>query len=270
MPENDHIEKTALPEEPRLGLSDPFEFSCEKSFSCFTHCCQDVAIVLTPYDALRLKRALRLDSSEFLERHTLSAFTPQEKIPIVMLKMEPENKTCPFVTAEGCRVYASRPWACRMYPLGVADPERPTPSDRKFYFLVREDICHGHACGRKLTVGEWLAEQGVEQDEMMGASFKDLMLHPFWRNSQGLSPHEAAMCFMALYDLDRFRRFVLESSFLQRFDVDEARVEALRTDDVELLDFGVQWIRFSLFHEKALKMKRPVAEDKVQAVRCTE
>ena len=36
------------------------------------------------------------------------------------------------------------------------------------------------------------------------------------------------MFYMACYDLDRFRRFVFETRFLQLFEVDEARVEALR------------------------------------------
>ena len=41
------------------------------------------------------------------------------------------------------------------------------------------------------------------------------------------------MFYMACYDLDRFRRFVFETRFLKLFDVDEARVEALRSDDQE-------------------------------------
>ena len=266
MREDELKKQSAIPEVPRLGRSDSFRFCCNPSLVCFMHCCQDVSIILTPYDVLRLKRTLRLDSTEFLAQCTISAFTRQEKTPIVMLKMDPESRKCPFVTPEGCRVHASRPWACRMYPLGLADPERPTASEPRFYFLVREDFCQGHAGWQELTVSEWLTEQGVEQYEMMGAAFKDLMLHPFWRSDQSLSPQQARMCFMALYDLDRFRRFIFESSFLERFEVDEARVEALRTDDVELLDFGTQWLRFSLFREKALKIRSSFRENKMQPV----
>ncbi|SPE28139.1 conserved hypothetical protein (qmoABC associated) [Acidobacteriia bacterium SbA2] len=68
------------------------------------------------------------------------------------------------------------------------------------------------------------------------------------------------MFYMACYDLDRFRRFVFESRFLELFEVDEARVEALRHDDEELLEFALQWLRFSLFQEKTMKIRREVAE----------
>ena len=60
---------------------------------------------------------------------------------------------------------------------------------------------------------------------------------------------------MARADIDRFRRFVFETRFLQLFDIDEARVEALRADDQELLDFGMQWLRFSIFGERSMKLR---------------
>jgi hypothetical protein len=63
--------------------------------------------------------------------------------------------------------------------------------------------------------------------------------------------------------LDRFRRFVFETRFLQLFDVDEARIEAMRKSDLELSDFAMQWLRFSLFKEKSMKINRSVMESKL-------
>jgi hypothetical protein len=209
---------------------------------------------------LRLKRALRIESSELLDKYTLSPFNKEQKIPAVILRMDPETKKCPFVTDQGCSVYANRPWACRMYPLGVAEPKNPSPADRAFHFLMREDICHGHGQGQSYTVRQWLAEQGIEEYQMMGASFRDLMLHDFWDKDEALPPQKMDMYYMACFDLDRFRRFVFETRFLSLFQVDEARIEALRTDDEELLEFGMQWLRFSLFGEKTMKVRREVAQ----------
>lgn len=240
----------------RMCPSDSFAFCCGADLDCFTHCCRDVSIVLTPYDVLRLKKALGVDSSEFLERHTLSLFTPPKGLPVVMLKMDEEAKSCPFVTERGCILYAHRPWACRMYPLGVAEPKTPTPADHRFHFLIREDLCHGHAAACRTTVGDWIAGQGIEEYEMMGASFKALTLHDFWSNGTPLTPEQAGMFYMACYDLDRFRRFVFDTRFLQLFEVDEARVEALRSDDEELLEFGMEWLRFVLFHDKTMKIRK--------------
>jgi Fe-S-cluster containining protein len=245
---------------PRLTQNDRFVFHCDKSMECFTRCCHDVTIVLTPYDILRMKRALDMDSSEFLEQFTLSPFAKDQKIPAVILKMDPETKRCPFVTGEGCRIYADRPWACRMYPLGMAEPDNPTPTDQAFHFLIREDLCRGHDVGKGLTVSDWISGQGIEEYDVWGVPFKELMLHPFWNGEAFLTPEQIEMYYMACYDLDRFRRFIFQTRFLQIFDIDEDRVESMRRDDFELSDFAMQWLKFSLFHDKSLKIQRTVEE----------
>jgi Fe-S-cluster containining protein len=261
MTENSASPESIIRDYPRLTLEDSFSFQCHQSLECFTRCCNDVTIVLTPYDVIRMKQALHMDSSEFLEKYTLSPFSKDQKIPVVILKMDPETKDCSFVSKEnGCSIYANRPWACRMYPLGMAEPDNPTPSDRSFHFLLREEMCLGHGTERRIKVSEWISEQGIEEYDVYGASFKDLMLHPFWNKNDSLTPAQIDMYHMACYDLDRFRRFVFQTRFFQLFDVDENRIEAMRKNDLELSDFAMQWLRFSLFHEKSMKIKPSAIE----------
>lgn len=260
MPDQAVTAESILKDQARMTPDDQFTFHCRLNLDCFTECCRDVSIVLTPYDILRLKKALRVDSTEFLEKHTLPLFNPQQKFPLTIFRMDPETKKCPFVTEQGCQVYADRPWACRMYPLGVAKPKNPTPAEQPFYFVLQEELCHGHGQGKTRSVREWIAEQGIEEYEMMGASFQELVLHDFWNREPALTPQQAEMFYMACYDLDRFRRFVFESRFLELFEIDEARVEAMRSDDEELLEFALLWLRFSLFGERTMKIRREVVE----------
>jgi hypothetical protein len=180
----------------------------------------------------------------------------------VILKMqEEESKRCQFLSDRGCGIYSDRPWACRMYPLGLAEPKAPTPNDRPFHFVIQEDLCQGHGEGVSLSVREWIECQGIEEFEMMSTGFKELTLHDFWNDGRALTPAQSDMFYMACYDLDRFRRFVFETRFLQLFDIDEARVEALRSDDQELLDFGMQWLRFSIFGERSMKLRPGAATE---------
>jgi len=262
MTENCASPESIIRKYPRLGPDDHFCFHCDRSIACFTRCCNDVTIVLTPYDVLRMKQALQMDSSDFLQRYTLSPFAKDQKIPAVILKMDPETKNCPFVTQEGCSIYADRPWACRMYPLGLAEPDNPTPEERRFHFLLREDLCHGHDAKHEIKVSEWISGQGIEEYDASVTPFKVLMLHPFWNGESYLAPEQIDMFYMACYDLDRFRRFVFQTRFLHLFDIDEDRIEAMRTDDLELSDFAMQWLKFSLFHEKSMRIKRSVVEAK--------
>jgi len=271
MPERDRFLQGRLPDESeRLGPDDRFDFRCGEDLDCFTDCCGDVSIILTPYDVIRMKKALGVDSSEFLSTYTISPFCKEQKIPVVLLRMDPETQRCPLVGEEGCQVYANRPWACRMYPLGVAQPKAATSAERPFHFHIREELCHGHGKGKTQTVRQWCAEQGSEHYEMMGAGFKELMLHDFWDKGQDLTPQQMDMYYMACYDLDRFRRFVFETRFLAMFDIDEARVEAIRADDCELLEFALQWLRFSLFRERTMKIKPAVVEARRRAASGSE
>ena len=270
MPDKTLTQEAIIRDYNRMSPDDRFAFRCDQSLECFNRCCSDVAIVLTPYDVLRMRRALRMESGEFLEQYTQSPFTKDQKFPAVLLKMEAATRRCPFVTEAGCTIYPNRPWACRMYPLGSAEPRNPNETDRAFHFLVHEEICRGHGRGEGCTVREWSSAQGIDEYEMMGASFRDLMLHPFWDSEEQLSPPMMDMYYMACFDLDRFRRFVFESRFLDVFDVDAARVEALRTDDEELLTFAMQWLRFSLFHERTMRVRKSVAEARRPAGRPRE
>jgi hypothetical protein len=49
-----------------LSPEDSFRFACHDGLDCFTRCCRDITIFLTPYDILRLKNDLGLSSQEFL------------------------------------------------------------------------------------------------------------------------------------------------------------------------------------------------------------
>ncbi len=249
MPESESATENIIENSPHLGLDDRFTFQCDRHLDCFTQCCQGVSILLTPYDVLQLKRAQGLDSSEFLEGYTFVMQSKEKKIPAVFLKMSGERQTCPFVSDKGCGVYAHRPWACRMYPLGMAEPKDPRQAAQRFYFPIHEDLCHGHGLGGGCTVREWIDNQGIEPFDVNQVSFRQLMGHPGWDQAEALAPDKLAMFYMAAYDLDRFRSFVFDTRFLDLFEVDEARVEALRTADEELLDFAVDWLAFSLFQE---------------------
>jgi Fe-S-cluster containining protein len=257
MSEKQITPETILQESPRMKLDTCFNFNCAPGNDCFNSCCRDVSILLSPYDVLRLRRALGIDSSEFLEKYTLTTVSQERRVPVVLLKMDEQTLKCQMVTDKGCSVYLHRPWACRMYPLGMAEPKGPNAAANRFYFLVKEELCHGHDSGQECSVRNWIEKQGLEPYDEMQTSFLEFMSHPGWEKTEDLKAESLAMYYMALYDLDRFRRFVFDTRFLELFEVEETRIEALATDDEELLDFAIDWLAFSLFHEKRMKLRKP-------------
>jgi Fe-S-cluster containining protein len=259
------LEEEILEEQDRLGPKDTFRFRCHPGVSCFNTCCADVNIFLSPYDVLRLTERLGISSTEFLEKYTLLPVQKDMNTPVVLLKMQDnEEKSCHFLTEEGCGVYTDRPWPCRMYPVGLAtsrDTEDGWRGER-FYFLLKEDACQGHKEGKEWTVQEWMDDQEVDAYDEWGEAFKELSLHKFFEDYGPLPPSKMEMFFNATYDLQKFREFVFGSTLLDRFEVDEDFLHQMRMSNEALLRFGFLWIRFAVFGEPTMKMR----EEAKQAV----
>ncbi len=257
------LQEKIISDYPRMGPEDTFQFGCHSGVSCFNHCCGDVNIFLSPYDVLRLKNRLDISSTEFLDQYAILPVQKEMRTPVVVLKMnDDESKSCPFMTEKGCGVYSDRPWPCRMYPLGMAaqaDTSDGWQGDR-FYFLLKEEGCLGFDESTQWKVQDWLENQGVvEYDEWVEA-YKELAIHKFFEDGGTLAPEKMEMLFTSAYDLDKFRRFVFESTLLERFEVDEDFVEQMRRDDETLLRFAFLWLRFSLFGEPTVKAKADVMD----------
>lgn len=259
MKEIEKFKETVLKEYPRLTEDDSFTFACHPGVPCYNNCCRDVNIFLTPYDIIRLKQALGIRSEELLSKYTISPFDKDLRYPVVMLKMTEDGaKKCPFVREEGCSVYGDRPWACRMYPLGMASPKEAEEADDEFYFLLQEPVCQGFGEPTRQTVGDWLKNQGIVEYNERGREFKDLTLHDYFKDGEPLTPKKIDMFFMVCYNLDGFRDFLFGSSFFDKFELDDVTREKLRSDDLELLRFGYRWLRFALFGEKTLTVRSDV------------
>ncbi len=264
MQELERLKKVILEEYPRLTEESEFSFRCHPGIPCFNACCADINIFLTPYDIIRLKNRLGITSGEFLSRYTISPFDEKTKYPIILLKMnEDKKKTCPFVTAEGCSVYEDRPWPCRMYPLGLASrKEQPDQAEKEFYFILKEDLCLGHSEKQKLTVKQWLDNQGINEYNLVGEWFKDITLHDYFEKGGQLDPGKMEMFFTACYNIDKFRDFIFNSSFLDKFEVEQDTLEKIKQDDIDLLKFAYNWLRFALFGEQTMKIRSDILDAK--------
>lgn len=254
-PSQTRLGQAILNDFPRLDLDGTFQFRCGPHRECFNHCCGDVNIVLTPYDVLRMRTALGISSGDFLDRYTIIPFSKEHTFPVVFLKMNTEEPhACPFVGDEGCTIYPDRPWACRMYPVGLA--AGADDDQGRFFFVFQEQTCLGHQDGQDWTVGAWLEDQATEAFDSLGEEFKSITLHPFFDKGGRLDPAQMDMLFMSLYDLDRFRRFVFESTFLERFRLTEEELSRIRESEVELLRLGFRWLRFCLFREPTIEVRK--------------
>ncbi|MCL1979937.1 MAG: YkgJ family cysteine cluster protein [Proteobacteria bacterium] len=258
-----------LPE--KLTINSRLQFRCHPGVSCFTACCHNIKIILTPYDILILHKRLGMQAHEFITTYTEPTYLEKTDMPGVQIKLVGEKNGCPFVTPEGCTVYSDRPSACRYYPVGMADFHEGGTNDaaeEKFFFLVKEPHCKGHEEPKHWTIGEWRADQGVDlRDEMNKEWLRLVMRRKSFGLQATLSDAAKRMFFMASTDLGTFRKFVLESSFLDTYEVDPETLASIQDDDVALMLFSFKYLANTLFGAPGLPIKEDKLKNKIAEIR---
>jgi uncharacterized protein len=238
-----------------------FSFKCGPGVPCYTRCCRDVTIVLTPYDILRLKNRLGISSEDFIDRYTLPLTKSDSGLPVFVLKMgEDHDKRCPFVSPEsGCAVYSERPWACRMYPLDTREGEE---EEEEYFITADPRQCLGLEEKQALTVEEWETGQGLDVYKEVEELFNQITSAQRIWGDHKLDGKVQGMVLLACYNNERFRKFVFESNFLKKFDFSPEEIETLRTDDLELLKLGFKWLQFGLLGKSTLPIREEVIKAK--------
>lgn len=240
-----------LPEHVRrLAAGEKFHFACHQGVECFTDCCRELELALTPYDVLRLKNALHMDSAEFLDRYAVMEKEESDVFPRFYLAMVDDGRaSCPFVTRNGCKIYDHRPGACRTYPLGRAVSQTACGHIREFYVLLTEPHCRGFGGPAGFTVEEWVMDQGLSLYNRLNDEVMAILQHDRVRKGLRFSPEQLERFVLALYNLDAFRAAVLVENFFS-FALNPVEQQAIAADDTALLRFGIRWLQRELFDEQ--------------------
>ena len=264
---NDPTIKDPRPTSPvvpiKLGLDDKIQFRCRQGIACFNKCCENINIMLTLYDILRLKNRLGVTSQEFLDKYSTVFEMDAHGLPGIRMKTKPGSAACQFLTPEGCGVYKDRPTACRYYALGATTLRaKDSPTEEDFYFMVKEEHCLGHFEPRTLSVREYRQEQGVEIYDEMTREWRKIFLKKRSSGPTVGAPSQRSMdlFYLASYDLDNFRVFVASPFFHDVYDIEPAYFQKLLSDETELLKFAARYLKQVLFGENTIPEKPDAIE----------
>jgi Fe-S-cluster containining protein len=131
-----------------LDDSDLVQLSCGIN-GCTSNCCTKSApIVLNPFEIALICRESSLSYEELLD---IVETDRANGFPLVML---PRDPACHFWTGKGCRIYAARPLACRLYPLG-----RVYDHGQSHIVWPELNVCSGLSPDPSKTVHDYLHEQ---------------------------------------------------------------------------------------------------------------
>lgn len=250
-----------------LAEDTEISFRCYKGISCFNACCRNADVTLAPYDIIRLKKRLGMSSTEFLAKHTVPFQMDGDGMPGVKLKTTDEGTCLLLAGDEGCSVYSDRPTVCRYYPVALLNMRSKGESETsQSYSLTNEDHCKGHLEDRKISIGEFRKEQECHEHDELNHEWYQLILK---KRSAGPSvgrPPQSSLniFFLASYDLDNFRRFVLSDKFKGTYDLPESLYSAIDKDDVALLKFSYRFLRQVLFAEYSIPEQAGVWDERVE------
>jgi hypothetical protein len=263
--------KPYSPVEPvQLAPGDTFRFRCRKGIACFNQCCENIDILLTPWDLVRMARRFGITTREAIDRYTVDFPMDGQGMPGLKLARKPGSAACVHLTPEGCGIYPDRPAACRYYALGtVAMRRKDSSTFEDTYFVVKEPHCLGHEEPHEQTIAEYRREQGIEPYDEANRAWREIVLKK--RSSGptvGKPPARSfELFFLASYDLDGFRAFALSERFASVFEVEAQTRERIAADDRACLDFAMRFLRQALFGEKTIETKPGAAESRLPAYR---
>ena len=254
--EAEHIEK--LPGR-RLKTNDTFVFRCHPKVACFNRCCRNLNLFLYPYDVLCLKNYLEIPSDQFLDEYVDVVLRPKTHFPEVLLRMaDNEEKTCPYLTPTGCSVYTARPDTCRTFPVEQGSLyDADIGKSRPVHFFRPPDFCEGQYESEQWTIDTWVSDQEATEYNQMTLAWseiKRLFQNDPWQG-EGPAGLRAKMAFMATYNLDDFKKFVFESSFLKRHKVKKDMLRKIKASEKSLLLFGFEWVKVFVWKMKSKKLK---------------
>ncbi|PID77556.1 MAG: zinc/iron-chelating domain-containing protein [Deltaproteobacteria bacterium] len=244
------MDNLPLPEQViRVEREQNFCFSCHPQVPCFTDCCRELELALTPYDVLRLRYATGLSSGRLLEQYIIVEQTDDDIFPRFYLTMIDDGRaSCVFVSPKGCRVYEHRPGACRAYPTGRGAAVNRQGEMKDIFILLKEGHCRGYEEPPSQTVFEYQQNQGLEKYNHFNDKTARILQHQQVREGRKFTSGQIDYFTLALYDLDNFRKRLWQKelpSTGQLTRLDYSRLE----DDEALLDFGINWLLNELFEK---------------------
>jgi Fe-S-cluster containining protein len=235
----------------RLGREESFCFACHPGLACFNSCCRHKRLPLWPYDVLRLRRGLSLDSPQVLERYAELEFDPRSGWPSLRLRLDDKGR-CPLLTPEGCGVYPHRPAACRIYPLAWA-AKPAAEGEPPLELFVRQETkgCLGWDEAKEHTPAGWVEDQGLEPYLEANAALLGLFFHPQRKGRLKLSQPQTHAVIAALYNLDVLRQMAAQPAFAAQTGLEASRIERALESDEALLNLGRDWLAARLFSQSS-------------------
>ncbi len=147
---------------PDIQQDHQFTFECKDK--CMGRCCNNITILLEPWDIVLKTRYLVFSGQYILPDYCKYEFGHELKWPYVRLK-HAEDGPCIFKLEDGrCEIYPVRSRNCRTFPIGRAVRfELDGTKIEKIFMVDNMAFCLGHKSEKKWTVEEWFNDADCQK-----------------------------------------------------------------------------------------------------------
>ncbi|MDO8432523.1 MAG: YkgJ family cysteine cluster protein [Candidatus Binatus sp.] len=142
-----------------MNRNSAFSYACN---AC-GRCCHDKVITISPYDVLRIARAMQITTGEAIARYTIRRGSILKFI---------DHRGCVALDGVRCGLHRGRPLACRLYPLGI---ERVGDGDDDRVITLEPAQGSRGVYGGIGTVDDFLASQEVAPHLEANARYRELL-----------------------------------------------------------------------------------------------
>ena len=213
-----------------ISIDDTFYFHCTKCGKC----CKDRDdIMLSPFDLYRLAKFLGKDIEEVVLSYTRWHIGATSKIPVVIMHMRGEKRTCPFLDHRKCRIHAAKPAVCALYPLGRIGEE-----NGEIRYMVQTIYCGNQ--DEPHTVREWLSEFGLEESEEWFQIWQEAIIS-LARRVSDIYPRVSELVFHQLEEaifITIYLAYSMEKPLIPQFQSNMKKLGQMLTSLEELLEEG--------------------------------
>lgn len=204
----------------KIGLDDKFKFNCTMCGNC---CLHREDILLTPKDVFKMSKALKMNTSDFINKYCEVYIGQSSKIPIVRILPVGQMKRCPLLKGKKCSVHDVKPTVCAMFPIGrclMLDDD----SKQEGNFTVKDIqyIFTNPNCGDKKkehTVRDWLRnfDMSTEDEYFIKWHQTIAFLSRFIRNNESKMAESNLGGLENLIFLVLYLSYDFEKDFFQQF-----------------------------------------------------
>ena len=144
--------------ENTIGLDDSFNFKCIMCGKC---CRNREDVLLTGPDVFRAAKELGMTIESFIHTYCEIYIGSTSRIPVCRIKPEGNDKHCPLLSENKCRIHSAKPSVCALFPLA-----RVWDENGEARYHVQSNL--SHRSNKTYTVRKWLERNNLPTDDVPG------------------------------------------------------------------------------------------------------